>query len=131
MTNWLALTSLFGVLAAGGIFFAPAFAQNCFETNNCPNDNFLEWSVYPFMYLLGDSALPLVWGLVIGLLYVKTQNSQLTIIVGLFLLTGLATTNSYINTSSNQYYYWGVIIAATAFACSTFYLLKVRVVSPT
>lgn len=111
----------------------PVFAieLGCIQYGNCTNtDNFLEWAVYPYEVILGDFTFPLVWGLVIGLLYIKTQNSQLTIIIGIFLLTGLASSQSYISSDSGQLYYWGIVIAAVAFGCTTFYLLKVKVVNP-
>lgn len=129
MKGWL----LFAIMTsmASVSLFTPAFAQSCFEFGNCTNtDNFLEWSIAPYEYILGDFTFPLVWGLVVGLLYIKTGNSQLTTIVGIFLLTGLSTTDSYLNSDTNQLYYWAIVITAVAFGCSTFYLLKVRVVQP-
>jgi len=106
---------------------------NCFELGNCDfGDHFFDWALAPFTVGagLGDFVFPLVWGLVVGLIYVKSEHSGLTSIVGLFILTGLVSTNSYLNSSSNQLYFWAVAIAATAFGCSLYYLFKIRVHNP-
>jgi len=103
---------------------------NCFELGNCQIDNFFDWAMLPWQAVLGDFALPLIWGLVISLIYVKSQNSMLSAIVGIFLLSGLIETSSYLSSNTNIFYFWGVAIAAVAFGCSMFYLIKVRVSQP-
>jgi len=93
-------------------------------------DNFLSWAIAPYTQILGDFIEPLVWGIVVGLLYIKTENSSLTALVGVFLLTGLVSTASYLNSSTNQLYFWAIALVAVGFGCSMFYLFKVRVQNP-
>jgi len=93
--------------------------------------NFFDWASAPWFTVLGDFALPLVWGFVVSMIYLKSENSGLTITVGVFLLSALATTNSYIDSSTNVLYFWAVAIAVVAFGSSLFYLIKVRAQSPT
>jgi hypothetical protein len=93
-------------------------------------DNFFTWATAPYMTILGDFALPIVWGFVISLIYIKTEHSGLTTLSGLLLLGALMETNSWIDSSVNQLYFWAVSLAATSFGCTMFYLIKVRAQSP-
>lgn len=102
----------------------------CFELGNCPTDNFFSWASAPYQAILGDYTLPLVWGFIVGLIYVKTGKAELTSIVGITLLSGLMSSQSYLNTSSNIFYFWGIALAAVSFGCTMFYLIKVRVQNP-
>lgn len=121
---------IIAALAAIPLFLPSAFAANCFELANCDIDNFFDWTYAPWQHILGDFTLPLVWGFVVSLLYIKNQNTGLTITVGIFLMTGLMETSSYLNTNTNLFFFWGVAIAAVGFGCSLFYLFKIRVNQP-
>jgi len=92
--------------------------------------DFFSWVTAPYMTILGDFALPLVWGFVISLLYIKTENSSLTMIVGILLLTGLIESNSYLSSSTYQLYLWAAVIGAVGVGSSLFYLFKIRAQTP-
>lgn len=111
---------------------SPAFAQNCVELGNCPIGNPLDWISYPYQLLVGDFAFPMIWGAILGLVYIKFENAQLTAVLGLLIIAGFITYNPQILTNSNTgaWIYWGIAIACVAFGCTLYYLLRVRVTQP-
>lgn len=94
--------------------------------------NPLEWAVYPYQALIGDWIVPLVWGIVLGLLYIRTTNAPFTGLMGFYVLTLVLTVNPsiYTNTATGQLFYWAIVLTAVGFASSLYYLIRVRVHSP-
>lgn len=109
-----------------------AFAQNCYELGNCPIGEPLTWLAGPFQIHIGDFIFLIVWGGAIGLLYIKTENAQLTSVLGVMVLAGFALYSPTVITNSNtgNFVWWGIAIAAVAFGCTLYYLLRVRVSQP-
>ena len=105
---------------------------NCFELANCPISDPLEFFTYPYFALIGDWIIPLVWGIVLGLLYIRTTNAPMVGIVGAYVLTLIVQVDPTIftNTATGQLFYWGVVLTAVGFASSLYYLIRVRIHSP-
>lgn len=120
------------IALAGAPLIPHALAANCFELGNCTIDEPLNWLSGPYEAIIGDYAYPIIWGAILGLVYIKFENAQLVTVLGILLLAGFIAYNPTIITNSNTgaMIFWGVMIAAVAFGCTIYYLLRVRVMSP-
>lgn len=115
-------------------FFSPqnVLAQTCVELNNCPKDvPPLTYYIFPYTEIFGDYIYVIVWGSVIAVIYIRTQNGILASMVGLVIasiLTGTSTVLS--NTTTNGTLYWGLVMVGLSFASAAFFLIRSRAANP-
>ena len=80
----------------------------------------------PFTLLIGDWIYILVWGMVLGVLYIRTGNPMLTGLIGVLVFSGFLGTSSYLGSSTSEAFYWGFVILSAAVGMVVFYLLWTR-----
>jgi hypothetical protein len=107
---------------------------NCVELGNCPIDitKPLEWLTLPYVINVGAYIYPVFWGIILGLVYIKTEKAELVIVLGVMIMGSFVAYNPTVFTNSNtgMLFYWGIVLSVVAFGCTMFYLLKHRVQSP-
>lgn len=87
------LNYLFVILASilpfAVLGFIPAFAQTCIEAGTCTFTNPLNFLIQPFLIMFGDWFYLIVWGLIIGIIHLRSNNPMLTGFVGIIVVTSL------------------------------------------
>lgn len=122
-----------GLLAAALLFpiIPQAYAQTCVELGNCPiNGNPLEWMIYPLVLEMGNWAYVLLWGMVLGVVYMRNHNVALVGLVGLVVFAAFIGTTTYTGSSTSQVFYWGFILLAVGIGATLFYLIWTRLRAP-
>lgn len=129
-SGYFVLLLAFGI--ATSIPLASASHGNCYEDGDCPITEPLTWLSGPFQVHIGDYIFLIAWGGAIGLLYIKTENAMFTAVLGVMALAGFSLYSPTVITNSNtgNLILWGIAIAAVAFGCTMYYLLRVRVSTP-
>lgn len=121
-------------LAVIPFLFSSAFGANCIELGNCPiNINRpLDWLTLPYTINVGASIYPVIWGIILGMVYIKTEKAELVILCGVMVIAGFVAYNPtvFTNSSTGMLFYWGIVFACVAFGCTMFYLIKHRVNNP-
>ena len=82
------------------LLFIPSFAfsapgELCFEQSPLTDCNFieapLEAMIEPFNAIFGVWFFPIIWGILLGVLWLRTQNTMLVGVVGLIISTTIST----------------------------------------
>lgn len=129
----LALVISSGILIAACLATPlSSFATTCVERGDCPiNGNPLEWMIQPYVYLVGDLIYPIVWGgIVLGPLYIMTRNPMLVGVIGVVIFSAFLGTSTLAGSSASQFFFWGLVIMASAIGMTAFYVIWVKSRSP-
>jgi len=110
------------------MLFIPSLAYSepgdqCFEQNPLVACNFieapLEAMIEPFNAIFGVLFFPIVWGVILGVLWLRTQNTMLVGIVGLIVST---TISSFYEPARGI----GVLLALIAAGVTLYHVVKHR-----
>jgi len=109
----------------------PAFAQSCVELGNCPtNVSILEYFITPYNEILGGWIQIVVWGTVISLIYIRTQNGILASMIGLFIASLMTGSAVYMNAMTNTPFFYGYVLIGLSFSSTVYFLIRSRGQNP-
>lgn len=87
--------------------------------------------IYPYEVLIGDIVYPLIWGgIVLGPLYIMTRNPMLVGVIGVVIFSMFLGTSTLAGSSASQFFFWGMVILASAIGMTAFYVIWVKSRSP-
>jgi hypothetical protein len=128
----MGIVAIIGFLAASPIMLQPASAQeipNCIETASCEMTNFFDFTLLPYELQFGEGwAYLVVWGLVIGVIWLRTKNFVMTALVGVY-VGGFLSAGPAI-TEASRGFQIAVLLAGVAVAVALYYLYKHRLSNP-
>lgn len=80
-------------------------------------------ATYSYNLLIGDWIYPLVWGSIVGVIYIVSKNGALAGIVGLVISTVFISGSTFQYSSLSQAWYFGYILLALSGGMILFYLI--------
>lgn len=86
--------------------------------------------IYPLVLEMGNWAYVLLWGMVLGVVYMRNHNVALVGLVGLVVFAAFIGTTTYTGSSTSQVFYWGFILLAVGIGATLFYLIWTRLRAP-
>lgn len=105
---------------------------NCIELNSCNWSDPLSVLTLPYTTAIGDFAIPIIWGVALGLIYVKTENAMLVAVLGFGVMAGLYqySPSLFQTSADSSIFFWAISMVSVAIGCTMFYLFKHRIQSP-
>lgn len=118
------------LLVAPLLYTMPAFAPTCIELNNCVFTDPFTSATFSFQVLIGDWIFPLVWGSIVGTIYVVSKNPMLAGISGLMISTVFISGSTFQYSSLSQAWYFGYILLAVSGGVMLFYMIWSKARNP-
>lgn len=88
---------------------------SCIELANCAmTANPLDWLLLPLQQTFGDWMYIIIWGIIIGPLYMRSGHPLMVAVIGVFLMIGLLSTTTIATTLSDAVFY-GFLLVIPAF----------------
>lgn len=126
----IASTKLLGYALVITLLLSPiiiqrVFAQNCMELGTCTIDSLFDFALVPWTLSVGDWIYIIVWGLIVGIIYMRAENPLSAGIVGLLLAATFTSA-----TFATEFQVWqnairlGLILFAVALAFMLFTLFR-------
>jgi len=85
---------------------------NCFELANCNFANPLELFTMPYTFFFGDFFYVMVWGVIIGVMFLKNKDPMLTSLVGIIIAGFFSGSSVLTNSATAQAFNIGWILVA-------------------
>lgn len=86
--------------------------------------------IYPLVLKMGDWIYVIVWGMTLGVVYMRSHNVALVGLVGLLVFAAFVGTSTYTSSSTSAVFSWGFILLAVGVGVTLFYLLWTRLRNP-
>jgi hypothetical protein len=108
-----------------------ALAQNCMELGTCTISSLFDFALVPWILTVGDWIYIIVWGLIVGIIYMRAENPLSAGIVGLLLAATFTSA-----TFATEFQLWqnairlGLILFSVALAFMLFTILKSKLNNP-
>jgi hypothetical protein len=112
------------------IGFAQTFAATCIELNNCVFTNPFDMASMSYEMLVGEWIYMLVWGAMVGTIYVFSKNGMLAGVVGLMISSIFISSATFQYSSLSQAWYMGYILLAVSGGLTLFYLIWTKARNP-
>ena len=85
---------------------------NCFESGNCPVNSPLDFFSYPFTFFFGDWFYVMVWGVIVGILFLRNKDPMLTSLVGVVIAGFFSGTSVMTSSQTSSAFNIGYILFA-------------------
>jgi len=85
---------------------------NCFELANCNFANPFELFTMPYTFFFGDFFYVMVWGVIIGVMFLKNKDPMLTSLVGIIIAGFFSGSSVLTNSATAQAFNIGWILVA-------------------